>query len=288
MEDIEFKDEAQPLQVESSEQESDNLKHSGFAEADEIENQGSEQEPDKHTSSVVEHASSPSQQLVDPVSGWAGRIKPTGPAPYAKILVPLYIYPVSEQTWQPLYQAYVFIPSSFQKLTNAKNLYSISNNPNYEFVIVVNPNSGPGGNALPSHDYMREIPKLNNYRNVQTVGYMRIDWCRRPLSETFADIETFARWSTSGRPGLYVEGIYVDETPNHFTEERAQYLHAVRKYIRALPGFSNRRLVSLSLPQPHAGKEDLKYRHSGSHASSTYWLTQCEHPDLRKSRYTAR
>lgn len=111
-------------------------------------------------------------------------------------------------------------------------------------MIIVNPNSGPGDNALPSHDYLREIPKLNSYSNVQTVGYMKIDWCRRPLSETFADIGTFASWSSSGCTGLYVEGVYVDETPNHFTEDRAQYLLAVRKYIRALPGLFDRRLVS--------------------------------------------
>ena len=124
---------------------------------------------------------------------------------------------------------------------------SIERNPHHDFVIVINPNSGPGGHPLPCNDYLREIPKLNKYPNVQTVGYIKIDWCRRPLSGTFSDIETYAGWSLSGWLGTYVEGVFVDETPNHFSEERAEYLHAVRKYIRAIAGFGDRRLVSTSI-----------------------------------------
>jgi hypothetical protein len=120
----------------------------------------------------------------------------------------------------------------------------ISAHPSVNFLVIVNPNSGPGGIPLPSHDYVREVPKLNTQANVVTVGYIRIDYCRKPLTEVFEEIDTYAGWaSASENPLLYVEGILVDETPNHYSPERAEYLEALRKHIKNTDGLRGERLV---------------------------------------------
>jgi hypothetical protein len=99
---------------------------------------------------------------------------------------------------------------------------------------------------------MRELPKLNSHANVTTVGYVLIDYCRRPLSEVYADIEAYAGWATGNQnTGIGVEGIFLDETPNHYSKERAEYLQAVGQHIKATGGILGDQLVSgLLLRQP--------------------------------------
>ncbi len=113
----------------------------------------------------------------------------------------------------------------------------------------MNPNSGPGLRPLPGHDYVREVPKLNAHANVQTVGYVRIDYCKKPLAEVYEDIEAYAGWAKAKGEKyedskLGVGGILLDETPNHYTPERAEYLDAVYQHIKATDGLQGNRLVS--------------------------------------------
>ena len=121
----------------------------------------------------------------------------------------------------------------------------ISTHPNVNFLVIVNPNSGPGGSPLPGKDYVREVPKLNVSANVYTVGYVRIDYCKRPLSEVYEEIETYAGWAKDYETShLGVKGIFLDETPNHHSQERAEYLDAVHKHIKASAGILGDQLVS--------------------------------------------
>ena len=123
-------------------------------------------------------------------------------------------------------------------------------------MVIVNPNSGPyaaypnsepGRLSLPGHDYCREIPKLTASGNVSIIGYVRIDYCKKPLSEVFAEIETYAAWSRV--PGLGVSGIFVDETPNHHSAQAEEYLNAIKHATRSLSGFNGASLVcSFVLP----------------------------------------
>lgn len=187
-------------------------------------------------------------------------------APKAKVLVPLYIYPLSESTWQPLYETWVlpYPQKPEENLVPKSRLIfftrSISRHPNVDFVVVVNPNSGPGDSPLPGKDYVREVPKLNAYPNVSTVGYVRIHYCQKPLSEVFAEIERYAGWTKDHEiPGLGVEGILLDETPNHYSEQRAQYLEAVRQGIKATLGLGGDKLVSsrLTSSPPHPWQRSI-------------------------------
>lgn len=113
-------------------------------------------------------------------------------------------------------------------------------------MVVINPNSGPyngsGKEPLPGHDYIREIPKLSVFSNVIIVGYVRVDWCKRPLDDVFDEIDTYAGWSQEN-PHLEMDGILLDETPNHYTKARSEYLDVVNRHIRTVDGISEARLV---------------------------------------------
>jgi hypothetical protein len=81
---------------------------------------------------------------------------------------------------------------------------------------------------MANRNYSREIPKLNTQVNVVTVGYICIDYYSRPLSEICAEIDTYIGWATEfEKTGLGIRGILLDETPNYYTVERAEYLNAL-------------------------------------------------------------
>lgn len=124
---------------------------------------------------------------------------------------------------------------------------SVGAHPELNFLVVVNPNSGPGDGPLPGDDYIREVPKLNTFPNVLTVGYVRAGWCKRPLKDTIEDIGLFAGWRLHDIPGLYVNGIYLDETPNHISRESTAFLDATTNFIKSVNGLIGRRLVCLPL-----------------------------------------
>ncbi|KAK1833936.1 Spherulation-specific family 4 [Podospora conica] len=144
------------------------------------------------------------------------------------LVMPLYIYPLTSTTWQPLYDA-------------------IAANPSLDFLIIVNPNSGPGTEPLPGGDYIREVPRLNAFPNVRTVGYIAVDYCRKPLDKVCDEISTYANWSRQYGDqieGLYVEGIFVDETHNHFDDARMRYLERLKCFVKdEVEGLRGDRLV---------------------------------------------
>jgi hypothetical protein len=99
--------------------------------------------------------------------------------------------------------------------------------------------------SLPGHDYIREVPKLNSYQNVVTVGYVRVGWCNRSFEETRRDIELYAGWSDEkhGIDNLHVKGIYLDESPNHVSEHASTYLDSLHDLIRGNEGLLGDRMV---------------------------------------------
>ncbi|KAL5119596.1 hypothetical protein ACEQ8H_002442 [Pleosporales sp. CAS-2024a] len=148
--------------------------------------------------------------------------------PRATVVVPLYIWPCKTADWQPLFDV-------------------IAAHPAVEFLVIVNPSSGPGAASLPDgQDYQREVPKLTAAPNVTTVGYVRIDYCRKPLHDVCEEIDRFAGWFTqhgTDVPGMSVDGIYLDETPNHFSPGRKLYLEALYTHIKGKEGLLGQRLV---------------------------------------------
>lgn len=112
-------------------------------------------------------------------------------------------------------------------------------------MVIINPNSGPGAAPWwPNEDYVREISRLNRYRNVQIVGYVRATYCQRGINDVFDDIETYAKRVDSGPGGLQVEGIFVDETTNVYSSQAKEYLDQIDSKVKLVGGIGGSRLVS--------------------------------------------
>lgn len=112
--------------------------------------------------------------------------------------------------------------------------------------MVVNPNSGPfngtGREPLPGRDYVREISKLTKQSNVCAVGYILVDYCKKPVREVLEEIKTYADWAKHDS-ALGMRGILLDATPNHYRPEFEKYLDEVNEYIKTVEGISGERLV---------------------------------------------
>ncbi|KAI5367116.1 Putative Spherulation-specific family 4 [Septoria linicola] len=141
-------------------------------------------------------------------------------------IIPLYIYPTNSATWQPLLDA-------------------IDENPTLDFVVIVNPNSGPGTFPWwPNLDYLREVPKLNARSNCTVVGYVRVDYCNRDVAEVLADLRRYAKWpDDTGVKGLHISGIFFDETPNETSQFKATYLQKINQEVKNADGILGESLI---------------------------------------------
>lgn len=109
-----------------------------------------------------------------------------------KLLLPLYQYPEGT-TWDPVYSA-------------------IEANPQLEFQIIINVDSGPGGSE-PDSNFVTGTSKLNSYSNVQTLGYVH---CSYGADQEGVDqnVTEWAAWNSYSGANVSIDGIFFDETPN--------------------------------------------------------------------------
>jgi len=112
------------------------------------------------------------------------------------VIVPMYIYPYPLSAWTPL-------------------LNSVAANPNVDFKVIVNPQSGPGAGMTPDYNYTINIAKLNSYSNVATLGYVYTSYGARAESDVEKDIRKYLNWDTvNGTYDVHMDGIFVDQAPN--------------------------------------------------------------------------
>jgi hypothetical protein len=111
-------------------------------------------------------------------------------------------------------------------------------------LVIINPNSGPGTAPWwPNEDYVREIPRLNTYENVQVVGYVRATYCERPIEHVFDEIKAYADRCRDEPTGLGVQGIFLDETTNLFSPEVKQYLDQIDDKVKRINGIGGDKIV---------------------------------------------
>lgn len=127
------------------------------------------------------------------------------------VLIPLYIYPTSNQ-WDPLFTA-------------------ASAHPTTNFLAVINPDNGPGAANCPNSDYLAALEKLHSHANIFTLGYVHTASKYNcgpynnyicPATETQQalqqNITKYQNWSLSGTTGcsqknISLNGIFFDESP---------------------------------------------------------------------------
>ena len=121
------------------------------------------------------------------------------------ILLPLYVYPsVSLNSWQPVYDA-------------------AAGNPDVDFYIIVNPDSGPGAGtyANDNSDYQLGLSKLNSYSNVRILGYVHTTYGADSPAAINANVTKYANWSKYTARNISVAGIFFDEVSA--TQSHLQY-----------------------------------------------------------------
>jgi hypothetical protein len=123
-------------------------------------------------------------------------------------------------------------------------VFSISEHPKLRFLVIINPNSGPGAAPWwPNEDYVREIPRLNAYDNVQVVGYVKATYCKRLLEDVCDDIQVYADRGKDRSSGLQVQGIFLDETTNLYSPPVKQYLDQIDDKVRGTDGIAGEKIV---------------------------------------------
>ncbi|KAF2679269.1 hypothetical protein K458DRAFT_408306 [Lentithecium fluviatile CBS 122367] len=137
------------------------------------------------------------------------------------ILLPLYLWP-GDGAWEPLYSA-------------------VKAHPSVNFTVIVNPNSGPGSGELPDEAFLAEVPNLNAYNNVRTVGYVKTGYAQDALDGVLAEIGTYAAWAAKANdPAMGLDGIFFDETPNEYDAAKYEYLSAVSQAVKNEAGFGDK------------------------------------------------
>ncbi|PSR97270.1 Spherulation-specific family 4-domain-containing protein [Coniella lustricola] len=110
-----------------------------------------------------------------------------------KLLLPLYQYPMSG-VWDPVFTA-------------------IEANPNLDFQIIVNVDTGPAG-STPNSDFVTGVAKLNSYSNVLTLGYVHCSFGSASQDELSANSSDWAAWNAYSGANTSIGGLFFDETPN--------------------------------------------------------------------------
>jgi len=128
----------------------------------------------------------------------------------------------------------------YPTLANKSN--SITAYPKLNFIVVVNPNSGPGSEPLPDGNYTREIPRLNAHANVRTVGYVSTNYGKRDLKTMVKDVDVYSAWAEHA---LTMHGIFLDETPSLYDLSAASAYEQLATEIRTVSGLGPDPLVSI-------------------------------------------
>jgi len=127
---------------------------------------------------------------------------------------------------------------------------------------------------MPDANYSRELPLFNERENVTTVGYVRMQYCKRSVEQVFDDVEVYGGWSKNHESnGIYVEGIFLDEAPNEYSHDVGKYLNLVSDKIKNTPGILGEKLVSLSYNQSILSNQN----------NSLTTPTHADHPQPRHS-----
>jgi hypothetical protein len=110
--------------------------------------------------------------------------------------------------------------------------------PDLDFTVIINPNSGPGGSALPDANYTQGITNLSSYDNVRTIGYVATSWAGKDINAVLQEIATYAAWADQNS-SLALGGIFFDETPAQYDPDSAQYLQTISDAVRNASGLAD-------------------------------------------------
>ena len=130
-----------------------------------------------------------------------------------------------------------------------RTIPSAATNPTLNFSVIINPCSGPCVNGIPQSPYLTELPRLKDYPNIRTLGYVATNYTNKPIEDLLVEIRTYNYWtSTLNDSRVAVDGIFFDETPGPYHWQKHDYLATATKEVKASPGLGQQ-IVGSIFPQ---------------------------------------
>ncbi|KAF1850682.1 uncharacterized protein K460DRAFT_301972 [Cucurbitaria berberidis CBS 394.84] len=141
----------------------------------------------------------------------------------ATVIVPLYIYPKDNSTWAPLYN-------------------SVLARPTLDFLVIINPSSGPGTTQYPNDQYSAALRQLSKYPNVQKIGYVRTGYASRNLTDVISELNTYAGWASKDA-AFGIDGIFFDESPHEYSAEAVDFMLSASRAVKNATGLQAKKTV---------------------------------------------
>jgi len=130
------------------------------------------------------------------------------------VMVPLYVYPDEGATaWQSL-------------------MTVIRNHPKVEYLIIINPNSGPGPNNYPDCNYVSGVAQLNAFNNVKMIGYVDTQYMGNSIDTVNANVDKYASW-TDYATNITLDGIFFDDMTDSTEQSAFDYMSSVSDHAHS-------------------------------------------------------
>lgn len=79
----------------------------------------------------------------------------------------------------------------------------------------------------PEQAYINELPKLRQYDNIRTLGYVATNYTNKALDNVIGEIRQYNLWPTlMNNTNIRVDGIFFDEVPGLYHWQKHDYLKA--------------------------------------------------------------
>lgn len=115
--------------------------------------------------------------------------------------------------------------------------------PKLHFIVIINPEDGPGSSSYPNDDYTPQIQQLNTYPNVRTIGYIRTGYATRDIDSVLQDVDIYSGWASYGPAKLAMHGIFFDEVPSEYTPSNDAYLRRANQAVKQATGLQSDKII---------------------------------------------
>jgi len=87
--------------------------------------------------------------------------------------------------------------------------------------------------GIPEQSYIDEIPKLRDYPNIKTLGYVATNYTDKQIDSVLAEIHQYSLWpSLMNNTRISVDGIFFDEVPGLYHWQKHDYLKSAADAVR--------------------------------------------------------
>lgn len=95
------------------------------------------------------------------------------------------------------------------------------------------------------------MPKLKNYPNIRTLGYVATNYTDKSIDRIIEEIHTYANWTTiMNDTRMAVDGIFFDEIPGPYHWQKFDYLKKVQDEVKGSAGLGQKLISMLEMRHP--------------------------------------